>query len=73
MSHNVSIPDKAAEWPFEAKAATVAEVNNAADIRAEIDAIAGISDPAWQASDSQAGSFTKYELTLLMLALGGPQ
>lgn len=69
----VDIPDKAGEWPFEAKAAAICEVNTTTDVRSEIDAIAGIEDPNWQGNDSTANQFTKYELTLLLLALGGPQ
>lgn len=69
----VSIPDEAEDWPFEAKAATVSKINGAADIREEIDTLAGISDPSWDDDTARANSFTKYELTLLLLALGGPQ
>jgi len=35
--------------------------------------LVGITDPSWEENKSQPGNFTKYELTLLLLALGWPQ
>lgn len=69
----VTVPDEADEWPFEAKAAAISEANDAADIRSEVDSIAGIPDPSWEGQSDRASAFTKYELTLILLALGGPQ
>lgn len=69
----MKIPDGADDWPFEARAAAYAEKNTATDIRKEIDSIVGITDPSWSEEGDRSGWFTKYELVLLLLALGGPQ
>lgn len=69
----VDIPDKAEDWSFEAKAAAIKETNSGNDIRSEVDNLVGITDPSWEENKSQPGNFTKYELTLLLLALGWPQ
>jgi len=67
---NLTIPDEADEWPHEARAFVLAEANTAADLRQEIDSIAGMSNDA----DSDAPDrFTKGELAQIVLALGGPQ
>lgn len=69
---DVVVPEDADDWPFEAKAAAISERNVVEDIREEIDGIAGIPDPRWTQVDLDAGSFTKYELVIVLLALGGP-
>lgn len=73
MTMTVDDPGGDSDLPFEARAAMISEMNNAADIREEIDDIVGIDDPNWSGNRGQASSFTKRELTLVLLALGGPQ
>lgn len=70
---SVTVPPKADEWDFEARRYALAEANTTRDIREEIDAIVGFDDPAWETTDSGAGHFSKHELAMLLLALGGPQ
>lgn len=67
---NLTIPDEADEWPHEARAFVLAEANTAADLRQEIDSLAGMTNDA---DDDKAAAFTKDELAQLVLALGGPQ
>lgn len=69
---DLTIPDGMDDWPFDATASTIAARNGAAPIREEIDRIVGIPNPAWKESESGPGAFTKLELTMLLLALGGP-
>jgi len=68
---NLTIPDEADEWPHEARAFVLAEANTAADLRQEIDSIAGMSTDA--DSDTADQFFGKEELAQIVLALGGPQ
>ena len=70
---SVDVPPKADDWPFEAKRSAVSEANTAAEIREEIDDILGDSDPRWFEVGGDPGQFTKGELAMLLLALGGPQ
>ena len=70
---SVTIPPKADDWQFEAKRFAVSEANTAAEIREEIDDILGDSDPRWVEIGGAPGAFTKEELAMLLLALGGPQ
>jgi len=70
---SVYMPPKADEWEFEARRYALAEANRLVDLREEIDAISGDDDPAWTASGRQPGSFSKDELALVLLALGGPR
>jgi len=67
---NLTVPDEADEWPHEARAFVLAEANTAADLRQEIDSLAGMTNDA---DDDKAAAFTKDELAQLVLALGGPQ
>ena len=69
----VHIPEQADVWEFEARRYAVAEANTASEIREEIDAIVGFDEPAWTQTDSGPDHFSKHELALLLLALGGPQ
>lgn len=69
----VYVPEKAEDWPFEAKAFAISEANDAVEIRREIDSLAGIPEPNWDGDQKSAQFFSKSELTLLLLALGGPQ
>jgi len=70
---SVYLPPEADEWDFEARRFVLSEANRAGDIREEIDAIIGAEDPNWTTTDSSAGTFTKDELALVLLALGGPR
>jgi len=70
---DVSVSDDASEWPFEAKAAAITETNTMDSVRRDVDDIVGIPDASWETHNKQSGSFTKYELALVLLALGGPQ
>lgn len=70
---SVSLPPEADEWQFEAKRYAVSEANTAAEIRAEIDGILGDGEPRWGETGVDPGHFTKDELAMLLLALGGPQ
>jgi len=70
---SASMPENAADWPFEARVTALAQHNTSVDIRKEIDNIIGLSNPRWDASNSDSGHFNKEELSLLLLALGGPQ
>jgi len=70
---SVSLPPEADDWQFEARRYALAESNTTADLRAEVDAIVGLDSPAWTTTDSGAGHFSKHELAMLLLALGGPQ
>lgn len=67
---NLTIPDEADEWPHEARTFVLAEANTAAELRQEIDSLAGMTNDA---DDDKAAAFTKDELAQLVLALGGPQ
>ena len=67
---SVTIPPKADDWPFEAKRFAIAEANTVVEIREEIDGIVGLGGH-WK--HDQAATFTKDELAMLLLALGGPQ
>jgi len=40
---NLTVPDEADEWPHEARAFVLAEANTAADLRQEIDSLAGMT------------------------------
>ncbi|ELZ48952.1 hypothetical protein C464_06060 [Halorubrum coriense DSM 10284] len=67
---NLDVPDKYEDWPFEARAFVLAEANTAADLRQEIDSLAGMEhDPDAEAQQQ----FTNDELAQLVMALGGPQ
>lgn len=70
---SVYLPPEADEWEFEAKRFALAEANRTADLREEIDAIIGAGDPNWTTTDNTAGFFSKDELALVLLALGGPR
>ena len=70
---SVDVPPKADEWEFEARRFAISESNTAAEIREEIDDILGDSDPRWFEVGGDPGQFTKGELAMLLLALGGPQ
>ena len=70
---SVSLPPEADDWAFEARRYALAEANTTADIREEVDAIVGFRSPAWETTDSGPGYFSKHELAMLLLALGGPQ
>lgn len=70
---SVTLPAEADDWQFEAKRFAVSEANTAAEIRKEIDDILGDSDPRWFEMGGDPGRFTKEELAMLLLALGGPQ
>ena len=67
---SVDVPPKADEWEFEARRFAISESNTAAEIREEIDGIVGLGGH-WDRD--QASTFTKDELAMLLLALGGPQ
>ena len=67
---NLDVPDEYDEWPHDARAFVLAEANTAAELRTEIDSLAGLSSE-WEADD--CASFTKDELAAVVMALGGPQ
>ena len=67
---SVDVPPEADEWEFEAKRFAISEANTAVEIREEIDGIVGLGGH-WDRD--QAATFTKDELAMLLLALGGPQ
>ncbi|QLH78643.1 hypothetical protein HZS55_15695 [Halosimplex rubrum] len=70
---DLDVPEKfeGGDWPFEAKRYVLAEANTAADLRDEIDAMAGL--PADEYPDNGAGRFTKDQLAAIVMALGGPR
>jgi len=70
---SVYLPPEADEWDFEARRYALSEANRAVDLRKEIDAIIGDEDPTWTTTGREAGSFSKDELALVLLALGGPR
>jgi len=70
---SVYLPPKADEWEFEAKRYALSEANRAVDLREEIDAIIGNDDPTWTTTGREPASFSKDELALVLLALGGPR
>lgn len=66
---NLEVPDGHDDWPFEARKFVLAEANEAADLRKEIDSLAGMTHD----DDGAHQSFTNDELAQLVIALGGPQ
>jgi hypothetical protein len=70
---SVELPAAADEWEFEARVYALIEANRAVDLREEIDAIAGIEDANWTTTGREPASFSKNELALVLLALGGPR
>jgi hypothetical protein len=70
---SVEMPEKAEDWPFEAKHTALSEANTCNDIREEIRAIVGptMIDEGEEGRD--ASQFTKKEMAAILLALGGPQ
>lgn len=67
---NIDVPDEFDEWPFEARAFVLAEANTAADLRQEIDSLAGMEHDTEMDTHQR---FTNEELAQLVMALGGPQ
>jgi len=70
---SVELPPAADDWEFEARRFAVSEANTAEDIRREIDAIVGVEEANWTTTGRKPVSFSKDELALVLLALGGPQ
>lgn len=67
---NLDVPDEYEDWPFEARAFVLAEANTSAELRQEIDSLAGMEhDPDADAHQQ----FTNDELAQIVMALGGPQ
>jgi len=60
---SVYLPPKADEWEFEARRYALSEANRAVDLREEI----------WTTTGREPASFSKDELALVLLALGGPR
>lgn len=71
MPNNVNIPERARDWPREAKASAISEDYSKKQIREDIDALIGERDPAWKDSTAQPGQFTVNELAKVLLACGG--
>ncbi|MEZ3163255.1 hypothetical protein ABNG03_00210 [Halorubrum sp. RMP-47] len=67
---NLDIPGEYEDWPFEAPAFVLAEANTAADLRQEIDSLAGMKHDTEMDTHQR---FTNDELVQLVIALGGPQ
>jgi hypothetical protein len=66
---DLTVPDEFDEWPFEARAFVLAEANSARALREEICDHTGLSfDP----EDETPDRFTKDQLAVLVMALGGP-
>ncbi|WP_114578553.1 hypothetical protein [Saliphagus sp. LR7] len=65
------VPDEWEDWPFDARAYVLAEANNAIDLRREIEDIVGM-EPIEEADNGKAGQFTKAQLAMILMALGGP-
>jgi hypothetical protein len=68
---NIDVPEEFDEWPFDARRFVLAEANTAADLRREIDALAGMSSDGWE--QDQPLRLTKDQAAALLMALGGAQ
>lgn len=68
---NLNIPDEYDDWPHDARRFVLAEANSAVALREEINSLAGLSSDEYKSDN--AGAFTKDQLAMLVIALGGPQ
>lgn len=71
MSDALDLPDDFGEWPFEARASTLAAATTGTELRTEIDNIVGM--PTGEYNDTDPFFFSKVEMAKIVLALGGPQ
>ena len=67
---DLTVPDEFGEWPFEARQFVLAEANTAIELREEICGLVGLPTKDW--SSDAASQFTKAEMAMLVMALGGP-
>ena len=66
----LTVPDEFDDWPFDARKFVLAEANTTVDLRREICDLAGMSFD--DVASDKAGQFTKDEMSVLVMALGGP-
>lgn len=57
----------------EAKRYVLSKTSRVDNLREEIDAVIGNEEPAWTTTGREPASFSKKELALVLLALGGPR
>ncbi|MFW6435939.1 MAG: hypothetical protein ACOCY1_06105 [Halovenus sp.] len=70
---SAELPEKAGDWPFEARHTALSEANTARDLREDIASIVGSEIIDIPEESRAVSQFTKRELAAILLALGGPR
>ena len=70
---SAELPEKASDWPFEARHTALSEANTARDLREDIASVVGSEVVEIPEEPRAVSQFNKRELAAILLALGGPQ